>query len=78
MGNLPEAERAIVLYPNQRSPDGFKRDAVACLEEAVGLTRAIELNVCHADVVPLSRPRPATPSPPASRRRARQPGRRIA
>jgi GTP-binding protein HflX len=60
VGNLPEAERAIVLYPNQRSPNGFKRDAAACLEEAVGLTRAIELDVCHADVVPLSRPRPAT------------------
>ena len=60
MGNLPEAERAIVLYPHQRSPEGFKRDADACLDEAVGLTRAIDLDVCHADVVPLNKPRPAT------------------
>ena len=60
MGNLPEAERAIVLYPHEKSPKGFKRDAAACLDEAVGLTRAIDLDVRHADVVPLNRPRPAT------------------
>ena len=60
MGNLPEAERAIVLYPHQRSPEGLKRDPAACLDEAVGLTRAIDLDVCHADVVSLNRPRPAT------------------
>ena len=60
MGNLPEAERAIVLYPHQRTPEGLKRDPAACLDEAVGLTRAIDLDVCHADVVSLNRPRPAT------------------
>ena len=60
MGNLPEAERAIVLYPYQRTPEGLKRDPAACLDEAVGLTRAIDLDVCHADVVSLNKPRPAT------------------
>jgi GTP-binding protein HflX len=60
VGNLPEAERAIVLYPHQKSRGEFKRNAVACLDEAVGLTRAIDLDVCHADVVPLNRRRPAT------------------
>ncbi len=60
MGNLQETERAIVLYPNRRSLNGISRDADACLDEAVGLTRAIDLDVRHADVVTLNKPRPGT------------------
>jgi GTPase len=60
VGDLPETERAIVLYPHRRALHGISRDADACLEEAIGLARAIDLDVCHADVVTLNRPRPAT------------------
>ena len=60
MGDQPETERAIVLYPHRRALHGISRDADACLEEAIGLARAIDLDVRHADVVTLNRPRPAT------------------
>ncbi len=60
MGDQPESERAIVLYPQKKTSNGLSRDAEACLEEAIGLARAIDLDIRHADVVPLNRPRPAT------------------
>jgi GTPase len=60
VGDQPETERAIVLYPHRRVLHGISRDADACLEEAIGLARAIDLDVRHADVVTLNRPRPAT------------------
>jgi GTP-binding protein HflX len=60
VGDQPETERAIVLYPHRRALHGISRDADACLEEAIGLARAIDLDVRHADVVTLNRPRPAT------------------
>jgi len=60
VGDLPESERAIVLYPHRRALHGVTRDADACLEEAVGLARAIDLDIRHADVVSLNHPRPAT------------------
>ena len=41
-------------------PNVLDRDADACLEEAVGLTRAIDLEIRHADVVTLNKPRPGT------------------
>jgi GTP-binding protein HflX len=60
VGDQPETERAIVLYPHRRAVHGISRDADACLEEAIGLARAIDLDVRHADIVTLNRPRPAT------------------
>lgn len=60
MGDQPETERAIVLYPHRRALYKISRDPGSCLEEAIGLARAIDLDVRHADVVPLNRPRPAT------------------
>ncbi|XSG82407.1 MAG: GTPase HflX [Methyloligella sp. ZOD6] len=66
----PEPTRAVVFSPqlqgksgSQGTP-GARRTAIrspeARLEEAVGLTRAIELDVVAEGVVPISNPRPAT------------------
>lgn len=67
--------RAVVLHPvsreeskaarGQRSADGraSSRRSIppeARLDEAVGLARAIELDVAQSGLVPISRPRPAT------------------
>jgi len=54
--------RAIVLCPYSKAPgrNAPARDPDACLEEAVGLAGAIDLNVLHAETVPLNRTRPAT------------------
>jgi GTP-binding protein HflX len=62
--------RALVLHPVMREapaapPEGEAAaiEAVspeAALEEAVGLARAIELDVVHSGVVRIARPRPAT------------------
>jgi GTP-binding protein HflX len=45
--------------PASRRADG-ERSPEARLDEAVGLARAINLDVAHADIVKLQRPRPAT------------------
>jgi GTPase len=63
-------ERAIVLHP-YRKVSGHKasetiRDPDACLDEAIGLTRAIDLDVVCADVVRLNKVRPATLFGPGS------------
>ncbi|MBK18913.1 MAG: GTPase HflX [Rhodospirillaceae bacterium] len=60
MGDLPERQRAIVLHPHRKSAHGARRNIESCLEEAVGLTHAIDLNVLHADSIALKRLRPAT------------------
>ncbi|MFO1246822.1 MAG: GTPase HflX [Alphaproteobacteria bacterium] len=55
--------RAFVIHvePKNRSrKDEALRDAQARLDEAVGLTAAIHLNVVVAQVAPLARPTPAT------------------
>jgi GTP-binding protein HflX len=60
---LGSPERALVLVPVSRSRGkglGPARDADARLEEAVGLARAIDLEVVAALAVPLVTPRPAT------------------
>jgi GTP-binding protein HflX len=54
------AERAIVLHPYLKQGASGLRSAEACLDEAVGLARAIELDVAAAQAVPVARPRPAT------------------
>ncbi|HSS13751.1 MAG TPA: GTPase HflX, partial [Rhizomicrobium sp.] len=45
---------------NRAAADKALRDARARLEEAVGLTAAIHLNVVVAEIAPLARPTPAT------------------
>lgn len=64
---------AVVLHPVLRGERGLNRASIpsdlsvrktypseASLEEAIGLAKAIQLDVCHSAVLPLSRPRPAT------------------
>ncbi|MBI4274464.1 MAG: GTPase HflX, partial [Rhizobiales bacterium] len=65
-----ETARAIVLGPYLRRPrvpiEGARgipltmRDPAARLEEAIGLTRAIDLYVAHSGIVPIAQIRPAT------------------
>jgi GTP-binding protein HflX len=55
--------KAFVIHvepKNRARGDAALRDAKARLEEAVGLTAAIHLNVVVAEVAPLARPTPAT------------------
>ncbi len=57
------SDRALVLVPvsRERPRPGVKnRTAEARVEEAVGLARAIDLDVAEAIAVPLAEPRPAT------------------
>ena len=65
----PGSGRAVVLHPYVRRPAGGRgasaervdeRAPAAKLEEAVGLARAIDLNVVEAGLVPLAGIRPAT------------------
>ncbi len=58
----PRGARAIVLYPHSKAPGRYtvSRDPEACLDEAIGLAAAIDLDVRHADIVPMNRVRPAT------------------
>jgi GTP-binding protein HflX len=52
--------RTLVLSPVLRNAAAGPRTAKARLEEAVGLARAIDLEVVHGEVVRLSRLRPST------------------
>jgi GTP-binding protein HflX len=52
-------ERALVLHPYKRT-GGTTRNVEACLEEAIGLTQAINLDVVCADTIRLQRARPGT------------------
>jgi GTP-binding protein HflX len=55
--------RAIVLHPRLPSKDEDTpgvRDPEARLEEAVGLTAAIDLETVHSEVLTVNRPRPST------------------
>ncbi len=52
--------RTAVLHPFIKSGKANSRSREARLEEAVGLARAIDLEVVVADVVSFARPRPAT------------------
>ncbi|MEM6414306.1 MAG: GTPase HflX [Pseudomonadota bacterium] len=62
-----QQQTAYVIRPYNRShkiagsdPNADRRDPEACLEEACGLARAIDLNVVGADVAAIVRPRPST------------------
>jgi GTP-binding protein HflX len=52
--------RTLVLHPALKSRPGGEREPEQKLEEAVGLARAIDLDVAHAEIVPVQRFRPAT------------------
>src|SRR5690606_31928473 len=56
----PAAMRAIVLYPQRAPARADARTPEARLDEAIGLARAIALDVVHAEIVKVVRPRPAT------------------
>ena len=51
--------RTLVLHPVLRADEG-RRDPEACLEEAVGLAAAINLDVVEKLIVTVNQPRPAT------------------
>ncbi|MDP6884292.1 MAG: GTPase HflX, partial [Rhodospirillales bacterium] len=48
------------MRPCLRSESGAARAPQSRLEEAVGLARAIVLEVAHAEVIAIARPRPST------------------
>jgi GTPase len=52
--------RTLVLHPALKHRPGGEREPEQKLEEAVGLARAIDLDVAHAEVVPIQQFRPAT------------------
>ena len=52
--------RALVLHPARKRAGDGTRTPAARLEEAVGLARAIGLDVAQAEIVPLHEPKPAT------------------
>jgi GTP-binding protein HflX len=56
----PAATRAVVLHPLRSSARAGARTPEARLDEAVGLARAIALDIVHAETVKVVRPRPAT------------------
>jgi GTPase len=57
----PATQRALVIVPFASSLKGFAgRGPEARIEEALGLARAIDLEVIDAIAVPLAAPRPAT------------------
>jgi GTP-binding protein HflX len=57
--NTPEPERALVVHPDIAGQPA-SRPADAALEEAISLTAAISLDVRHAMVARVKKPRPAT------------------
>ena len=54
------ADRALVVVPVAPRGDGVRRAPAARRDEAVGLARAIDLDVAHAECLKLARRRPAT------------------
>ncbi len=60
-GRTPDASgRAIVVHPVLRNEaDGVLRHPESCLDEAVGLARAIDLEVVHAECARVNRPQPS-------------------
>jgi GTP-binding protein HflX len=52
--------RTLVLHPALKHRPGADREPEQKLDEAVGLARAIDLDVAHAEIVPVQRFRPAT------------------
>ncbi|HXA71579.1 MAG TPA: GTPase HflX [Stellaceae bacterium] len=63
-GHAPSTGRSLVIHPTLKRPPRELRDALrtpeARLEEAVALAGAIDLEISHAALVPLAKPKPAT------------------
>ena len=59
-GEANGGERCIVVHPHVGGRDEISRTPDARLDEAVGLARAIELDVVSAEVVRVNRPRSGT------------------
>jgi GTP-binding protein HflX len=58
---MASSQRTFVLYPYLKQPkSGSARSPEACLEEAIGLAHAIDLEVVDSAVVPLGKPTPST------------------
>jgi len=57
---IASRQRAMVVHPAIKVADGGLRDPQSRLDEAVGLTQAIDLDVVAAELVPVSKRRPAT------------------
>jgi GTP-binding protein HflX len=55
----PTVGRCLVLHPALKG-NPHRRDEDARLEEAVRLAEAIDLDIVHAEITPVSRPRPST------------------
>ena len=60
MYRRPQPTRAAIFHPSIKSRIPVARPPEARLDEAVGLACAIDLNVVARNVLPLTRPRPAT------------------
>lgn len=60
MPGRPAPTRTAVIHPSFKSRIPVARPPEARLDEAVGLARAIDLDVIARNVVPVPRPRPAT------------------
>jgi len=62
--HAPSTGRSLVIHPTLKRPPRELRDALrtpeARLEEAVALAGAIDLEIAHAALVPLAKPKPAT------------------
>ncbi|MBB4265333.1 GTPase HflX [Roseospira visakhapatnamensis] len=58
----PPPDRAVVVHPHLKGAGaaGRTRDPWVRLEEAVGLARAIHLEIVEAEVIPVTRARPST------------------
>jgi GTP-binding protein HflX len=63
-GHAPSTGRSLVIHPTPKRPPRELREALrapeARLDEAVALAGAIDLEVMHAALVPLAKPKPAT------------------
>jgi len=60
---IAAATRTVVVGPylsGERRPEASRRSFEARLDEAVGLARAIDLDIVHQEIAPLKLPRPAT------------------
>lgn len=55
-----DPSRAVVLHPAVRRNAGEARLPEARLEEAIGLAEAIDLEIIHSEVIPVSNVKPAT------------------
>ena len=57
---MPSPQRALILHPYFKSAKGAARAPESCLEEAIGLAHAIDLEVADTAIAPLDKPRPST------------------